>query len=149
MALVKVEVPSNSHGIDPGERELKTLRSICLVKDGKVCNTSFGVRIEDGNLRRKLKAAGIVKSELLYASDYLLDISNLPVISKSKVSCIRSFDLGAAETWYMLSNIALEYIRRREYKEKNKLTTLPDKIDFTTQGMSDSELYGSMLLDNK
>ncbi len=141
MALVKVEVPANSHGVDPGERELKTLRSICLVKDGKVCNTSFGVRIEDRDLRKKLKAAGIVKSELVYAGDYLLDISNLPVISKSRVSGIRSFDLGTAETWYRLSDIALEYIRRREYKERKKLDKIPEKIDFTDSSMSESELY--------
>lgn len=141
MALVKVEVPTNSHGVDPGERELKTLRSICLVKDGKVCNTSFGVRIEDKNLRRKLKAAGIVKSELVYAGDYLLDITNLPVISKSKISGISSFDLGTAETWYRLSDIALDYIRRRDYKERHKLAILPEKIDFTQEGMSEAELY--------
>ena len=141
MALVKVEVPANSHGVDPGERELKTLRSICLVKDGKVCNTSFGVRIEDRDLRKKLKAAGIVKSELVYAGDFLLDISNLPVVSKSKVSCIRSFDLGTAETWYRLSDIALEYLKRREYKEKKKLDKIPEKIDFTDNSMSEAELY--------
>ena len=45
LCKVKVEVPENEHGVEPGERELDTLKSICLIKDGVVCNTSFGVRI--------------------------------------------------------------------------------------------------------
>lgn len=145
LAHVKVEIPENTFGVNPGERLLKTSRSICLVKDGKVCNTSFGIRIKDGSLVKKLKAAGVIKLELLYPGDYLVNISNIPVISKSKTSGLSSFDLGTAETWYRLSDVAIEYLRRREYKERRKLVSIPDKINFMTDGMSESEKYLSSL----
>ncbi len=129
MGTVRVNVPENEVGVEPGERELKTIKSICLVKDGKACNMSFGIRIKSKALSKKLKAAGVIKGELVYPGDYLVDITNLPVISKSKFTCIRSFDLASAEIGYRLSEIAIEYLMRREYKETKKLKVLPDKLD--------------------
>lgn len=129
MCSVKVEVPENEAGVEPGPRELKTLKSICLVKDGKVCNTSFGIRINSKVLERKLKSVGIIRESLVYSGDYLINIETLPVISKSKASNIRSFDLALAEINYRLSDIALEYIRKRQYKESKGLETLPEKIE--------------------
>lgn len=129
LGLVKVEVPENEVGVEPGQKELKTLKSICLVKDGKVCNTSFGIRINSKVLERKLRSVGIIKESLVYSGDYLIDIETLPVISKSKTSNIRSFDLALAEINYRLSDIALEYLRRRQYKESKGLETIPEKIE--------------------
>ena len=140
LSTVKVDVPENEFGVESGLRELKTIKSICLVKDGKVCNTSFGIRIKSDSLYRKLRSAGIIKGNLVYKGDYMIDITNLPVLSKSRMGNIRSFDLGMAEVWYKLCDISLEYLRRREYKERMKLTTLPEKLD-TTEKMSDAELY--------
>ena len=141
IATVSVDVPENTHGVAAGPRELKTIKSICLVKDGKVCNSSFGIRIKSKDLVRKLKAAKVIKTDLACEGDYLVDISNLPVISKSKTSCIRSYDLGTAEAWYRLSDIAIEYLMRREYKERHKLDVIPDKIKSFDEGKTDSELY--------
>lgn len=129
LCSVKVDVPENEVGVEPGSRELKTLKSICLVKDGKVCNTSFGIRINSKSLERKLKSVGIIKESLVYSGDYLIDIETLPVISKSKTSNIRSFDLALAEVNYRLADIALEYIKRRQYKESKGLEKLPEKIE--------------------
>ena len=129
MCSVKVEIPENEVGVKSGPKELKTLKSICLVKDGKVCNSSFGIRIHSKVLERKLKSIGIIKESLVYSGDYLINIETLPVISKSKSSNIRSFDLALAEINYRLSDIALEYLRRRQYKESKGLKVLPEKIE--------------------
>lgn len=129
LCSVKVDIPENEFGVKARQKELKTLKSICVVKDGKVCNTSFGVRITSKTLERKLKSAGIVSSNLVYSGDFALDIEKLPVISKSKLSAVRTFDLATAESWYRLSDIALEYLRRRQYKETKGLKEVPDKIE--------------------
>lgn len=140
LATVEIIVPENTHNVTPGPRTLKTLKAVCLVKDGKVCNDIFGVRIKDKRVEKKIKSAGIVKSGLVYSEDYAVRLSSLPVISKSKISGIRSFDLGTAEVWYRLSDIAIEYIQRKEYKEKMKLHKLPEKIN-KDSSKSEEELY--------
>lgn len=130
---VTVEIPDNEFGVKPGPMELKTIKSICLVIDGKACNTSFGIKINSKKLGKKLKASGIIKEDLVCPGEYLINIANLPVLSKSKLPNIRLFDLGMAETWYKLSDIAIEYLKRREYKEKNKLSELPEKLEITEE----------------
>lgn len=129
ICAVEVEIPKNEVGIEPGPKELKTMKSICLVKDGKVCNTSFGIRIKSKSLERKLRSTGIIKESLVYSGDYLIDIENLPVISKSKTTNIRSFDLALAEVNYRLADMAIDYLKRRQYKESKGLKTLPEKIE--------------------
>ena len=141
IGTVKVEVPENEFGVEPGPRELKTLKSICLVKDGKVCNSSFGIRVKSSKLAKKLKAAGVIKDDLVCSGEYMVDITNLPVISKSKISNIRSFDLATAEVKYRLCDIAIEYLRRRDYMESKKLDKLPEKIDFTEKTTDPAERY--------
>lgn len=125
---VSLDIPENTVGVKAGPIELKTLRSICLVKDGRVCNDSFGIKIDSGKIRKRLKAAGVLKEDLLFPDDFAARISTLPVVSKSDFKTIRIFDLAQAEVWYRLSDLAMEYIWRREYKERNKIDVLPVKI---------------------
>ena len=136
---VKVDIPENEVGIESGSRELKTLKSICLVKDGKVCNTSFGIRIKSKSLERKLRSTGILKTSLACPGDFLINIESLPVISKSKTSNIRSFDLAREEIYYRISDIAIEYLKRRQYKESKGLKVLPEKLE--EEKKTPQELY--------
>lgn len=140
LCSISVDIPENEFGI-VGPKKLKTIKSICLVKDGVACNTTFGVRIKSKKLVKKLKSAKIIKTNLVYDGDYLIDISRMPVVSKSKTSKIRSFDLATAESWYRLCDIAIEYLKRRYYKESQKLDKIPEKLPETKDIRTPEEVF--------
>ena len=122
---VVVNIPENTVGIEPGEKTYKTRQSICLVKDGLLNQSLIGVMISN-KLAGKFKRLGIIKSELVFSGEYLIDISSLPVITKCAIRDISSYYLSRLEVKYKLAAIANEYIQEY-YPEK---VTLDPKIEF-------------------
>lgn len=122
---VVVNIPENTVGIEPGEKTYKTRQSICLVKDGLLNQSLIGVMISN-KLAGKFKRLGIIKSELVFSGEYLIDISSLPVVTKCAIRNISSYYLSRLEVKYKLAAIANEYIQEY-YPEK---VTLDPKIEF-------------------
>lgn len=122
---VVVNIPENTVGIEPGEKTYKTRQSICLVKDGLLNQSLIGVMISN-KLAGKFKRLGIIKSELVFSGEYLIDISSLPVVTKCAIRDISSYYLSRLEVKYKLAAIANEYIQEY-YPEK---VTLDPKIEF-------------------
>lgn len=106
---VLVEIPKNDVGVDPGIKKLKTSGSLCIVKDGVLWQKYLGVKISN-KLAGKLKRLKVIEQDLLYPGEYLINLSKIPVISKSNIKKISSSYLSSLEVKYALSNIALEYL---------------------------------------
>ena len=126
--IVSIDIPENKFGIKTGPRELKATRSICIVKDGIVWTPKIGVRINSERLIKKLKACGVIEKRLVFKNEFLLNLSNLPVISKSKLRRVVKFDIAKAEANVFMDGIAIAYLSYLKYLEDKKLKALPEKI---------------------
>lgn len=118
---VLVNIPENTVGITPGEKVYKSRQSICLVKDGLLNQSLVGVRISS-KLAGKLKRLGVVRSELVYPGEYLIDISPLPVVTRCNIRDISSYYLSRLEVKYKLAVIANEYLQIYYPEEKKDIS---------------------------
>lgn len=126
---VLVNIPKNDFGIEEGLKEYNTPGSICLVKDGRLWQKMLGVRVSS-KLSGKLKRLGIVSESLLYPGELLVDLTKIPVISKSRIREITSDYLSSLEVKTALSNIAVEYL---EYIYPDSEEILSDKDKFLAE----------------
>ena len=122
---IKVEVPENEFGVTAGERELKTNRSFCIVKDGVVWSKWLGIKTKNTTLVRKMRAAGIIKSGIVYSDEYLVNLEALPAISRNEIRFVSSRKMAGLEAYIMLDKIGYAWARRREYMEKKSLSVCP------------------------
>lgn len=106
---VNISIPENIYGIKSGISSFPTVKSMCLVKDGNIWQDKFCVKVSD-NFCAKLKRLGIVIDSLLFKNELLINISSLPVVSKSNTKLINSNLLAELEVSNKLSKIALEYL---------------------------------------
>lgn len=106
---VLVSIPENDLGIDTGMKEFDSFGAICIIKDGILWQKTLGVKISN-KLAGKLKKLGMVKGELLYSGEYLIDLSVIPIVSKSRLKGISSSYLADLEIKYLLANTAIEYL---------------------------------------
>ena len=104
-----VNIPENNLGIKSGEEYYDTIKSICLIKDGRLNHDKIGIRIS-GKLARKLKQLDIIKLELIYKNDYLIDLSSLPVISRDWLVGCSSLFLARLEAKKLYAKTILEYL---------------------------------------
>lgn len=125
--IVSVDIPKNSFGIPEGPKELKTIKSYCIVKDGVLWTSLIGVRVNSKKLIKKLKLVGVVKGELVFENELLLDLKKLPIIRKSQMK-VRPIDLARAEANIKLAEVAQTYLRKKKWMDSVKVTVLPDKI---------------------
>lgn len=108
-AKVKVSIPPNPYGIGAGLHDYNTTKAMCLIKDGILNQSLLGVKISSG-LAGKLKRLGIVRGGLLCKDEYFIDISTIPVISKSWIRGFNSISMSRLEIKLALSKVALEYM---------------------------------------
>lgn len=116
---VSIDIPQNNVGIEPGVKIYNTRQSICLVKDGLLNQSLIGIRVSP-KLAGKLKRLGLIRMDLVYTGEYLLDISNLPVIDKCNIRGISSYYLSRLEVKYKLATIANEYLQLYYPESDNK-----------------------------
>ena len=119
---VIVEIPKNDKRVTPGIRNLNSISSFCLVKDGIHHVKYLGVEINDIKLRRKIKGAGLVEMNLLNDGQYLLNLEKIPVISKSDIKPIKSSEMAKLVLDWLLEDARFNYYNRLIHKneyEKN------------------------------
>ena len=125
LSKVKVMVPENEHGAEPGDRELWALRSFALVVDGKLNMEELGFKTSNTKLIGKLKRLGIIEP-MLFEGEYVVDLTKLPIFPKR--TPISSYQLGVAEYDVRLADIRCKYISLLLYRQEKKLKELPRKI---------------------
>lgn len=130
---VLITIPENTIGIEPGEKLFKTKQSICLVKDGLLNQSLIGVKISS-KLAGKLKRLKLIKSELIYPGEYLVDISPLPIVTRCNIHEISSYYLSRLEVKYKLAVIANEYIQ--EYYPEAEIKLSPKEEFLKNLGIS-------------
>ena len=91
---------------------------------------------------------GVVKSDLVFADELLLDLTKLPIIRKDKTK-VRSIDLARAESNIRLAEIAEMYIRCKEWMERKAVSVLPDKIDRLEKDDAEKFLNGLGIYGDK
>lgn len=124
-----VNIPENEFGITSGLKEVKAVKSFCIVKDGLLWTTQLGVKVNNKRLLNKFRGAGILKSNLVYDDEYLLDLTQIPIIGKSSLRFVKSGLLAAYEGMYEMRKINIEYYTRAKYKAEKGLSKLPEKIE--------------------
>ena len=125
---VTVDVPENEFGETAGPRELNTIRNFCIVADGMLNMKRLGIKTNNKKLIRKLKSTKMFMCEMLYSNEYLLDLTKIPIISKTKAKYVNLNDLINSEILAKTLDIKLCYLIRMRYKLREKLKTLPVKI---------------------
>lgn len=123
---VMIFIPNNDLGIDSGMKKFESTGSICLVRDGVLWQKTLGVRVSS-KLAGKLKRLGMVKGDLLYPGEYLIDLSLIPIVSKSKIKEVTSSVLAELEVRSLLADIAIEYLN---YMYPDVVETLSKEEEF-------------------
>ena len=138
LSKVKVMVPENDKGVEPGEKILTSLRSFTLVVDGKLNMEEIGIKTSRTDLIGKLKRLGIVEP-MLFEGEYVINLTQLPLFRK--LPSISSYQLGYAEFKVKESDIMLKFINLLIYRQEKELKELPRKIKEPEQEKSESELF--------
>jgi len=138
LSKVKVTVPENEHGVEPGERELWALRSFALVVDGKLNMEELGFKTYNGKLIGKLKRLGIIEP-MLFEGEYVVDLTKLPIFPKR--TPISSYQLGVAEYDVRVSDIRCKFISLLLYRLEKKLEELPRKIKEPKEEKSEETVF--------
>lgn len=107
---VVVDVPQNPHGVEAGPRELKCIRSMSLIKDGRLHVQSIGVMVSEGLARRLRGTGAVTDGNLIYKGALLLDLTKMPVISKSEIRPCPDWFLADLELRLATASLALDYI---------------------------------------
>ncbi len=125
LSKVKVMVPENEYGAEPGERELWALRSFALVVDGKLNMEELGFKTSNTKLIGKLKRLGIVEP-MLFEGEYVVDLTKLPIFPKR--TPISSYQLAYSEFKVREAEVRSKYLSLLCYRQEKKLEELPRKI---------------------
>lgn len=137
---VTIDVPENTFGVVAGPRELDTMRSFCLVKDGVVWQKWIGIKTKNKDLVKKMRGAGMIKSGIVYSDEYLINLESIPAINKNDTKFITSTRMAKAEANIELAKVAGAWARRRGYMEKHSLSTCP-KLPIPTTSDADKFLH--------
>lgn len=124
---VIVNIPDNPFDIAPGGYSYKRKSCICIIKDGLLNQKYLGVKVSP-KFAGKLKRLKIVVAELMRENEYCINLSYLPIISKSWLREISPIYLANLEVNLKLTSIALEYLDI--YHPEKKQEQLGDKEKF-------------------
>lgn len=107
---VTVDVPVNQLGVTAGPRELKCIRTVSLIKDGRNHIEKLGVIVSE-NLARRLRGTGCVEDgNLVYKGALLLNLTKLPAISKGEIKKVASWYMAELEVKKFIADLAMDYI---------------------------------------
>lgn len=147
MGNVFIDIPKNSFGIPNGHKELKAIRSFCLVADGMLNMKQIGIKTTDKDLLRKLRGAGVIESPLILDDEYLLDLTKIPVAKKMSTRRLGSRVLGTLEADPLVYGIILGYLRRLEYMKSKGVSVMPKKMDIEEESEKDKFLHSLGIYD--
>ena len=125
ISKVKVTIPENEVGVEPGEKELKSLRSFSLIVDGTLNMDEIGIKTSNNKLIGKLKRLGVVEP-MLMMDEYVVNLKKLPIFKKT--APLYGSQLGYAEYSVKESEIKTKYLELLKYKLEKSLPELPKKM---------------------
>ena len=140
---VIIDIPENSVGVPKGPMECIRKTSLCIIRDGFLNMKYLGIRGITPKEIGKLKRLGLVSGELLGKGEYVINLTKIPVISKSWIREVSSNWLARLEVKYELAKITEEYLETvygfSEEKEKAKKSE--KEIFLETLGIHDGNYY--------
>lgn len=104
-----INIPKNKFGID---KELNVFgnKCFCIIRDGMLWQKKMAVKVNDA-LRKKLsRYKDLISAELLDKNELVLDLTKLPVETKSRMHCLSLGELSRVALGERLARIALEYL---------------------------------------
>lgn len=136
---VEVDIPENDFGI--GSKYLANFKkSYCIIRDGILWQRRLAVKVSK-KLENKLRRyRGLVTDNLLMDGEILLDLSRLPIISKSKIHSFSINNLSELATKEKLSHFAIEYL---EYISDNSSKVTDKELFLSSFGIDKYGNYGN------
>lgn len=104
-----INIPENKFGID---KELNVFgdKSFCIIRDGMLWQKKIAVKVND-TLRKKLgRYKDLISAELLDKNELVLNLTKLPVETKSQMHCLSLGELSKVALREKLAGVALEYL---------------------------------------
>lgn len=145
---VSVKIPENELGITPEERTLDYRRNMCIVRDGLIWTRYIAVKVNNKRFINRLYSSGCVIGTVIYNNELLLDLSKIPVISKSKLKGINSISLCEAEVNVLKCDAAIKYLtqlQKQTEKPKEEIKLSPEIIYLHKLGIYDDKFFPSTI----
>lgn len=128
LGKISVIIPENEVGVEPGEVELKAIKSINIVVDGILNTKSLGIKVSDKKFIKKLKLSGVlIPDGFLYTDEFLVDLTKMPICKVSGRS-ISSFSLAQSELSVYSKKVLSGYIEKLIYLKKKGLISYPKEL---------------------
>ena len=118
---VIIDIPENNVGVPKGPMECIRKTNLCIIRDGFLNMKYIGIRGITPKEVGKFKRLGLISGELLGKGEYVINLSKIPVISKSWIREVSSNWLARLEVKYELVKITEEYLETvYGFSEENK-----------------------------
>lgn len=134
---VSIEVPENTF-TTPGRRNLTSLRSICIIRDGLLWSPKIAVKVNSMELRDKLASSPAFIDNILSPEEFILDLTVLPI---SHFDPDYKYLLSDTEIKVLITELELQYYRTKEYMLRKSLTVAPDKLKQDKRIQTEEEKY--------
>jgi len=114
VSTVNVQIPDNPHNIPKKAGEnLKCIKSCNIIRDGMLNVPFIAVQVSK-SLKRRLIGTGCIRSCVIYNNRLLLDLSKLPIISRSELEPIDPVEIAKLEVEKFIAKIAIIYYTKLE-----------------------------------
>lgn len=137
---INVEVPENTYGVEPGPRELNTLRSVCIIKDGSLWVKKLCVKVNSNKLANRIRHSRCNIGTVVFTNEFILDLTKIPLIN-NKLIGIKLKEMAQIEADLEFAKIDLKYYRLLDYKARTHCEKIPSKITLTEEKLSEEEKY--------
>ena len=142
---VEIDIPKNDFGID-SKYLANFKKSYCIIKDGILWQKRLAVKVSK-KLETKLRRyKGLVTDNLLMDGEILLDLSRLPIVSKSKIHSFSINNLSELAAKEKLSHFAIEYL---EYISKDVCKVTDKEVFLSTLGIDKYGNYSPCTINKK
>lgn len=142
---VEVDIPKNDFGID-SKYLANFKKSYCIIKDGILWQKRLAVKVSK-KLETKLRRYnGLVTDNLLMDGEILLDLSKLPIVSKSKIHSFSINNLSELAAKEKLSHFAIEYL---EYISDNSSRVTDKELFLSSFGIDKYGNYSPYTINRK
>lgn len=123
---VSIEVPENTFNIPSGRKELSSIRTVCIIKDGTLWTPKIAIKVNSLDFKNKLKQLPAFECNIVFDDELILDLTKMPIRQKESGS-IKDM-LRNVEKNLAIGAIQLNYYDKLVYKFKNSIAVVPDKI---------------------
>ena len=143
-SLVEVNIPENTVGVEPGPHTYHRLKSFTVIKDGQAHLRYLGIRCGK-KLARRLYGHPCVDCDLVYKNSFLLDLSKLPVISRSEIGKFGVEVYGRLEVLKYVSDLAQNYLHFKDkgwrINQRGSAKPTPEEAFLATLGIYGENYY--------